>query len=988
MVFFCKREGSDNLKVDEIIKKIIKAPTLDEMISKNELIMKSLLITGAVGNLITILLVLLPLSDISLLFFPASTLGICFSYASIYFGRWRFDLNSRQKFIKSHERFDNQDSIIHQMFLYASLNFVWAANLSVIFVIIPLFESAVVQAEIAVASNAFASFFSKGLSVITWSTVVSKISMLVPAIIAGIYIYNKSTLKLKNYIPDYEEFLKYYRYRDDSFYDVFNSKQNDYTADVIIGHEKVSGEKIRIPAKSRTLNTMIVGTIGSGKSSAIILKMIQQDLESFAKYIRAYADNVKNPNFWTSGEAAKYLNGFSLIDPSNDLCQKTLKLALNKGIPRELITYLNPSDPNTDRANLLNGPTGKAAEVFTEVVSGIAGKTGDFFAQAQRTHLKQHVYLLKLSALEDTKAGVPTFDNLMLMYSDIEEVVRRYQLLKRHINKLRKIYEYTETEIKNKGNVSKILKRKSKVLKVEIDIAARVQDYFSNLIIAEKGFYPRGHPHEGKQMHRDAEAEYVKGLRNILDDISSNANLRYVLFDESDFDLDIHFRYGGILIVNTDVATMGGSLSGTFGRFIFLSLQNAAFRRIPDIMPISPIYADEIPSYITQHFTLLTSQSRKYNVPIISAMQGFSQLSLAESEDFMTSVMVNMRNKIVFGDVFGNDAKLASDLFGEKYEYQETLNEAEIDQAADLETNRLSKMSRRVEALNITTTNMARLDAYSAVARIIDEDNNMDQFIEIDTELVDIENKEKYLDIENNEDDALAVKILLGDKHKALLQSVDQSGLQYMSEDELNQELEDLEPVVTEQIESVTNKNVYTVNSSPTRVINPRVASQVKKVDNKQNPEPTKPVSRFQGLKKNLADDLKEDLDTVTEVNDSTTQARQMSDRRQHQHAKKANTTLTTDDLQDKKDAESSPPVYEETNLNKKEEDGVIEILSSVKTDEINQQESDDSNKEDLQELLNKMKTIDINNYFENLDYKTENLEKLVKLDQDEIDNL
>ncbi len=99
-------------------------------------------------------------------------------------------------------------------------------------------------------------------------------------------------------------------------------------------------------------------------------------------------------------------------------------------------------------------------------------------------------------------------------------------------------------------------------------------------------------------MHYDREEEYVKGLRNILKDLASNVLIRRVLFGKSDFDFDVHLEQGGILLVNTAKGELA-DLSNVLGKFVLLSMQNAVFRREPNISPYHHIIVDEFPDYGT-----------------------------------------------------------------------------------------------------------------------------------------------------------------------------------------------------------------------------------------------------------------------------------------------------------------------------------------------------------------------------------------------------
>ncbi|TKI79109.1 hypothetical protein, partial [Bacillus mycoides] len=109
-----------------------------------------------------------------------------------------------------------------------------------------------------------------------------------------------------------------------------------------------------------------------------------------------------------------------VIEPSNDLCQKVYKLVQAHKIPESSVYYIDPTNPDTKNINILRGPVDKVAEVFAMVIQGLSESNNAFFEQAQRNHLKQHIYLLKM---HNPQKDV-TFDDLIEMYDDVERVHR------------------------------------------------------------------------------------------------------------------------------------------------------------------------------------------------------------------------------------------------------------------------------------------------------------------------------------------------------------------------------------------------------------------------------------------------------------------------------------------------------------------------------------------------------------------------------------
>ncbi|NKX61760.1 type IV secretory system conjugative DNA transfer family protein [Bacillus cereus] len=384
-----------------------------------------------------------------------------------------------------------------------------------------------------------------------------------------------------------EEILKWvqkYEYKNHKLQKWFNSQEEQIYPDVEIGPHIKHKEMIRIKGKDRTLNGIIIGPIGSGKTSSLIIPMINQDLHWMVRFINKFENTYKKNNYDTEEVKGTFLNGITVIEPSNDLCQKVFKLVQAHKIPESSIYYIDPTNPDTKNINILRGPVDKVAEVFAMVIQGLSESNNAFFEQAQRNHLKQHIYLLKL---HNPQKDV-TFDDLIDMYDDVERVHRMHKLLKVQVEKL---YDFVQS-----GVASRDQKNEYKIIK-------GIDEWFDNTIREKTGFH--GEPavyksgkYRGKPMHYDREEEYVKGLRNILKDLASNVLIRRVLFGKSDFDFDVHLEQGGILLVNTAKGELA-DLSNVLGKFVLLSMQNAVFRREPNISPYHHIIVDEFPDYGT-----------------------------------------------------------------------------------------------------------------------------------------------------------------------------------------------------------------------------------------------------------------------------------------------------------------------------------------------------------------------------------------------------
>ncbi|PEF09531.1 conjugal transfer protein TraG [Bacillus thuringiensis] len=520
-----------------------------------------------------------------------------------------------------------------------------------------------------------------------------------------------------------EEILKWvqkYEYKNHKLQKWFNSQEEQIYPDVDIGPHIKHKEMIRIKGKDRTLNGIIIGPIGSGKTSSLIIPMINQDLHWMVRFINKFENTYKKNNYDTEEVKGTFLNGITVIEPSNDLCQKVFKLVQPHKIPESSIYYIDPTNPDTKNINILRGPVDKVAEVFAMVIQGLSESNNAFFEQAQRNHLKQHIYLLKL---HNPQKDV-TFDDLIDMYDDVEHVHRMHKLLKVQVEKL---YDFVQS-----GVASRDQKNEYKIIK-------GIDEWFDNTIREKTGF--QGEPavyksgkYRGKPMHYDREEEYVKGLRNILKDLASNVLIRRVLFGKSDFDFDVHLEQGGILLVNTAKGELA-DLSNVLGKFVLLSMQNAVFRREPNISPYHHIIVDEFPDYVVRPFKEFPAQSRKYKVILTIASQTLSQLALDFTEQYMFTLLGSFRNKMIFGDVTPYDAKIFSDMFGETEEFKESESEQGISPMQENPVSRLGSTYQKLKEVVMSPGDIMAQGAFICAARIV-QDNHVQPVQQITSNFV------------------------------------------------------------------------------------------------------------------------------------------------------------------------------------------------------------------------------------------------------------
>ncbi|MFT9495746.1 MULTISPECIES: type IV secretory system conjugative DNA transfer family protein [Bacillota] len=488
--------------------------------------------------------------------------------------------------------------------------------------------------------------------------------MFIPTVVSAALLLWLSG-QYSQYSADLKEAFSEFEFKNVFLQKWFKLEVKEHWPDVALGPESETKELLIQPGRDRTLNNIIVGSIGTGKTAALVLPILNQDLHWMSRFINDYPKIHKREDYHSEEVKGMYLNGISVIEPSNDLCQKAFQLVKAHGIPEESVFYIDPTNPNTPSINPMQGPVEKVAEAFAMVIQGLAegGNGGNFFfEQSERNHLKHYIYLLKLHEPDQDV----TFDMLLNMYNNPQLVRRMHLKLKETFPK-----SIEEIEDRDKRNHWAIVKQIDEWFDMNLlPKTSRV----GGANVPEKVTHGE---YRGEDAYYDAKAEYVQGLRNVLNDIGASPLIRRVLFGKSDFDFDKHLEMGGVLLVNTAKGELGG-LSNILGKLILLSLQNAVFRRPPNISNFHHILVDEFPDYIYQPFREFPAQSRKYKAIVTVVAQTVTQLADKYGETYMHTLLGTLRHKMVYGDIPDFDAQLFSKIFGEKERFEESVNEQAV----------------------------------------------------------------------------------------------------------------------------------------------------------------------------------------------------------------------------------------------------------------------------------------------------------------------
>lgn len=537
----------------------------------------------------------------------------------------------------------------------------------------------------------------------------------------------------------------------------FMMSAEEHWPDVILGPDSATKELIIMLGRDRTLNSVIIGSIGSGKTAALALPTLNSDLHWMTKFINEFPSNYEREDYHTEEVKGMYLNGISVIEPSNDLCKKTFDLVKAHDIPKETVFYIDPTNPDTPSINPMKGPVEQVAEAFAMVIEGLAEGGGGgnfFFQQSERNHLKHYIYLLKLH--EPNKEV--TFDMLLDMYDDAQLVRKMHISLKSTFPE--NIGAITDRDKRNHWNIVKQIDKW-----FDVNLLPKVSGR-GNTPTPE---YVKEGEHRGEPIYYDAKAEYVQGLRNILNDIGANKLIRRVLFGKSDFDFDKHLEFGGVLLCNTAKGELA-NLSNVLGKLVLLSLQNAVFRRQPNISSFHHILVDEFPDYIYLPFKEFPAQSRKYKVIVTVIAQTVAQLADKYGDKYMHTLLGTLRNKMVFGDIPQFDADLFSAIFGEKDRYEESMSEQSVSPLQESPVTRSGSSYMKTREAIMSANDIIYQKPFQAAVKLV-VNNRPIPVRQVDANFIPKRGFTKSLYTVNNESGLL----WLEERNKALLDGDDTS---------------------------------------------------------------------------------------------------------------------------------------------------------------------------------------------------------------------
>lgn len=349
-----------------------------------------------------------------------------------------------------------------------------------------------------------------------------------------------------------------------------------------------TGKKIIVRHRDMFEHCLVLGPPGSGKSAGALKGILVKAMEDMKKGFPC---------------------SITLIEPKGDLVRWLKKECQARSIP---CTCVDPLDPDTDKINILEGEEYSVAENIRSILSNLFYGQEQFFGQAQETHAKKVVYLMKRIR----------GDNLTLL--DVIRVLRDLDELKRCVN----------------------------VYKTEPNADHDLVSYFEK---------------EAFGQLKDKLHQFAMGLRLQLEDLTDNRFLQNVMSGKSSIDIHHHLEHGGsVLCINTEMGKLK-KLGDKFGQFMVQFVMNAIFERPGNEDTRIPHYfiIDEFKRFLNPEIERLTSVGRSYRTACILAIQSFEQLYHKNFPTLKEELLNTTATQIYFGRMSARDAEEVSRLLGE-----------------------------------------------------------------------------------------------------------------------------------------------------------------------------------------------------------------------------------------------------------------------------------------------------------------------------------
>jgi len=401
-----------------------------------------------------------------------------------------------------------------------------------------------------------------------------------------------------------------------------------------VGVDKKSGRAIRIEGKDRFINTLVVGSIGTGKTSRILSKGAYQDLRHIS-----------------SGAPMDLI----VMDPDGGLVGSVLRAAHRFRVEASVIDLRGEIESNISLNPFAGGDISDIVDNVRAVLREQMGDQDGFF-QAAQDDLVRTVIQVQVPIWPET--DFLRFSELVtdpMHFRAVCHMIYEHAMERAQTGKGRKRDQLSAVEAAWASERLYIEQRYD-----EMNVHTR-----SMVLSAARSFLMDTRS-EQKLEHLE---KITKGLKIVVSELSTHERLRQVLGKShlTPLDFPLFFASGpdvpGRLIT---IVTGNRPTGNLFGKLFLVTLKMHALARAGDENTRRPLYCyiDEFPRFATSSLSDLFAQGRKYRVGLTMAIQTRAQLQLASNKGFVDVVEGSCRNKIYFPAPAPADARYLQEALG------------------------------------------------------------------------------------------------------------------------------------------------------------------------------------------------------------------------------------------------------------------------------------------------------------------------------------
>lgn len=719
---------------------------------RNGLIYSKWITVGLMGLIITLIVFRIQLPIVVFLFLFIVILAHI--YIALWLGFTNTNLTSRQlDILFQRGRLSNNDRI--QLIKdYAFLSFRIAISNSLLLIILTLnnFVMALVNQAFVNTKNLlmYSDIYFKydALSPLFFGgQLVNIIMLLAPVPLFYILIRESYKREIVKWNDILEVRIKERFFRAPEITRLITDYENDAEANLELGRDAKSGEKVVLKANTLLYNTFFIGATGTGKSAAVANNIAIQTTEKAILYFKKRAEYIKKveselngkmltrksmeslknqklEEWFTSGESKLLLNGFYINEPAGNLVANVEEILKKDGVPKEMRWKLDPTSEDTEGINILDTSWEDASGLLANLIKLFAEEGGEggstFFKTAEETYIRFLIVILKITSQIDEcyldinlNGRAPTLTQVSEMLDDTSIIIKRLKIfkvyrsmIKRKLDKLEEEYREIFTSelnefIKNGGDRRLFSERNSEKLSI---LLPKVNDFRSDYTVINQAYN-----YFANNYYIDAitnlpsfrQEANVEGLKNTIRNLSSSKLAQRVLFNQSSKNVDVFLKAGGFILVTTARGEMDDILSRRLGKVIDLTIQRSVLRRIPETSPFFPLITDENAWVITKNTETFVNQNRKYHAPMISLFQNYEQTEAELGESLTKALLSSYRNGFVFQDGSEGSIRIVADKAGTTMQVVKTFTFQDEDILAGHDNNSTSTREeiKEVEAI-------------------------------------------------------------------------------------------------------------------------------------------------------------------------------------------------------------------------------------------------------------------------------------------------